>query len=214
MLVNRFFVLILFVCTLPLFSFTTKPVDPGNDILNRSRRQIAQMQDLTSSFSYLIEHPSRQPVVQSGSFIYQRGNYLIDLPSQRLICNQQNLWVYLKKENSVSVQTYDPNKDASINRIFEVYRTSSVQVKHVGTEQIGNMRCDKLVLNASSRSQSFTQAILWVDQRTALPSKIVMMNRSGTTFTYLFSNHQINRGISDRIFSFDPAKYPGVSYRR
>ncbi|MEL6132237.1 MAG: outer membrane lipoprotein carrier protein LolA, partial [Bacteroidota bacterium] len=171
------------------------PIDPGRDILNRSRRQIALLQDISSSFSYTIQHPNRQSVNRSGSFIYKQGKYVIDLPNQRLICDEARLWMYTKKENTVSVQPYDPSSDVGVQRIFEVYQ-ANVQAAHTGSEVVSGVSCDKLVLAPTDRDKSFTKAFLWVDKRNALPIQIVMINRNGTTTTYTFSNMQINRGVS------------------
>ncbi|MEO0582196.1 MAG: outer membrane lipoprotein carrier protein LolA [Bacteroidota bacterium] len=208
MLRYRFLILALTLCLTQIIS--ANPIDPGRDILNKSRRQISLLQDISSSFTYVIQHPNRNPVNRSGSFIYKQGKYVIDLPSQRLICDQARLWVYAKRENTVSVQTYDPSSDVGVQRIFEVYQTN-VQAVHTGSEVIGGIACEKLVLDPTDRDKSFTKAFLWVDKRNALPVRIVMINRNGTTTNYTFSNMQVNRGVSDRVFGFDFRDYPGVT---
>jgi outer membrane lipoprotein-sorting protein len=131
------------------------------------------------------------------------------LPSQDLISDGKNQWVYLKHDKEVQLSELD-NSPNALNpaQIFTMYEKG---FKYVYTGEVkSNGRIYQNIELAPLTTQTFSKIKLKIDKQNKQISSFVVYDKNGNIYTYTIKTFTPNVKVSDMLFTFETAKHPGV----
>jgi len=190
-------------------------VDPRADnLIKRSRKKIRSYEAFTVSFSYLVENKAdttQKRISKSGTLRYRprQNKFTVDMGDLLIVSNGQTLWQYLKKENEVTITTYDPKEGFSLDRLFRIY-DQDMKTRLDKTDTYKGQTVHKISMFPISDTTDYFRVEVWVNEATELPQRMRFSHRDGTVVEYELKNFQ-SIALSDSVFVFDPKRYPNIS---
>lgn len=201
--------LLLSIAALGLLGFVA-PVGKADDILKESKAEVEALKDFGADFVYELSGPGLSgSISKKGSLKYQQGKYVVKMAGEAFYCDLENLWIYLKEDNTVNILEYDPEEGMNIEALFELYEASS-EARYEGTESVDGNPCHKIFLAIKDPSLDYYRATLWINTKTNYPAKATLTNRKQTETTFELRDFAPNVGYSNGTFRFDPEAHPGV----
>ena len=186
-------------------------------IVGRSSRVYRSLSSLRAEFVQVIENPmidsaeSRGTLVQAGQD--KLSMRFSDPPGEAIVIDGQHVWVYTPSTTPGQVlrlavpsggPVYGYNMLAwLLDRPAERYRAAFLR-----TDQLNGRSMDVVELVPAVPDLPFERAIVWLDREDALPRRLEITERTGSTRTLTLSRIQVNRSVPDRTFTFEVP--PGV----
>ncbi len=204
----RLFLALILTCTL---ATTALAQDKATLILKESKEKFSSLRDFSASFKYGINSIEQRvrPIQKTGSIKYKAGKYAVVMDDQELYCDGATQWIFLPKDNEVTILDYDPAEGISVESIFKIYEASS-KPRYDGEEAVNGVACYKIYLAITDKSVEYNQAYLWVNKTTKMIAKAVLIDRNQTRTTLEFNELKLNVGYGEDSFRFNAAKHPGV----
>jgi outer membrane lipoprotein-sorting protein len=190
-------------------------VDPKADnLIKRSRKKLRSLESFTVQFSYQVENKAdttQKRISKSGTLRYRprQNKFAVDMGDLLIVCDGQTIWQYLKKENEVTITSYNPKEGFSLDRIFRIY-DQDMKVRLDKSETYKGQTIHKISLFPISDTTDYFRVEVWISEATELPQRIKFSHRDGTVVDYELKNFQVV-SLPDSEFVFDTRKYPGIS---
>ena len=130
-----------------------------------------------------------------------------DPPEEAIIADGRDLWVYtpstaprqVLRISLAQTPTYGINVMSWIlDRPRERYEAA-----YLHSEKIDGHLTDAIELDPIDQNLPFTAAVVWLDRETALPRRVKLAERNGTSRTITLTAPQLNRPLPKQIFRFD-----------
>lgn len=188
--------------------------DPRADkVVQMVQKTLTKTNDLTAQFRYVVLNRAvkgSKPITQNGKLYMKKGNkYRIILPDQEVYCDGKTVWIYLKDDQEVNINHYDPEEGFSVDRLFQIYQRN-MKARYDGIEMVDGKRAEKITFFPESDETEYFKIVSWVDIKTHLPVKTEIWGRNGTVVTYTLLSTQIDTGLDDGLFVFRQSDHPGV----
>jgi outer membrane lipoprotein carrier protein len=188
----------------PLFlsGLVLSQVDPRADnLIKRSRKKLHSLESFVVQFSYQVENKA--------DTTQKRIAKSVDMNDMLIVCDGKTLWQYLKKENEVTITTYNPKEGFSLDRIFRIY-DMDMKVRLDKSDTYKGQTIHKISLFPISDTTDYFRVEVWINEATELPQRVRFAHRDGTVIEYELKNFQV-MALPDTEFVFDSRKYPGIS---
>ena len=201
----------------PLFlsGLVLSQVDPRADnLIKRSRKKIHSLESFVVQFAYQVENKAdttQKRIAKSGTLRYRprQNKFAVDMNDMLIVCDGKTLWQYLKKENEVTITTYNPKEGFSLDRIFRIY-DMDMKVRLDKSDTYKGQTIHKISLFPISDTTDYFRVEVWINEATELPQRVRFAHRDGTVVEYELKNFQV-MALPDTEFVFDSRKYPGIS---
>jgi outer membrane lipoprotein-sorting protein len=201
----------------PLFlsGLVLSQVDPRADnLIKRSRKKLHSLESFVVQFAYQVENKAdttQKRIAKSGTLRYRprQNKFAVDMNDMLIVCDGKTLWQYLKKENEVTITTYNPKEGFSLDRIFRIY-DMDMKVRLDKSDTYKGQTIHKISLFPISDTTDYFRVEVWINEATELPQRIRFSHRDGTVVEYELKNFQV-MALPDTEFVFDSRKYPGIS---
>ncbi len=201
----------------PLFlsGLVLSQVDPRADnLIKRSRKKLHSLEGFVMQFAYQVENKAdttQKRISKSGTLRYRprQNKFAVDMNDMLIVCDGKTLWQYLKKENEVTITTYNSKEGFSLERIFRIY-DMDMKVRLDKSDTYKGQTIHKISLFPISDTTDYFRVEVWINEATELPQRIRFAHRDGTVVEYELRNFQM-MALPDTEFVFDNRKYPGVS---
>ena len=138
--------------------------------------------------------------------------YRLVVSGQEIISDGKLMWTYLKDVNEVTITESDPQAEAmSPSKIFDMYK-KGYKYAYTGPEkgQDGVMY-DVIEMAPEDRNNPIFKVRLYINQKDKSLKSWKMFRNNGSRYTYSIKNFQPNPTLAADTFSFNKAKYKGVS---
>ena len=195
--------LLALVCLCLLVGFQPNPArDRGFEVISQSERFFASLEDFSARFTQTIEgsNETSAPAIE-GTIRYRQGMYAILTPEQDIYCNLSTQWFVDKVNRQVNQVPYFSSEDVAQEILFPVFRNKA-HSSYQGQQAVRGTLCDKVQINIQDSGVSYHKAMVWIGQEDHLITKMVLIDRSQITTTYLFYDLRLNPGFSQKDFTF------------
>lgn len=147
---------------------------------------------------------------KTGVFYVQGSNYKLDMDEQMVVCDNENLWTYLKEANEVQVTFYD-EEEATISpsQLFTIYEDNYFYVWHSETKEDGTVY-DLIDLTPFDKDQPFFKVRISVNRDSNMIEGAKLFTEDGTHFVYKITDLETDNEITDDTFTFDVDAYEGI----
>ena len=151
----------------------------------------------------------------SGRMVLRKPDrFRFDSESQVLMADGITIWNYVRDNNQVVVNRYQPpEQDRSpegllFNLLFRSDYAGDYALSGGGIKKLSGRTCLLAVLTARSEKAYISSVRLWIRSDTWLPAGVEYADFNGDLTTYLLSDLKVHRDIPDSTFRFAPP--PGV----
>ncbi len=180
-------------------------------VIGRSARVYRSLGSLQADFEQIIDNPMIDSAESKGTLI-QAGTAKLamrfsDPPGEAIVIDGQHVWVYtpstvpgqvLRLQAPSGGPAYGYNLLAwFLDRPAERYRPS-----YLRSERIGGRTTDVIKLVPAVRDLPFTEAVIWLDRKDALPRRLEIHEQSGATRTLRLARLRVNQKLPDHTFTF------------
>ncbi len=141
-----------------------------------------------------------------GTLVSKGDKYKLTAAGQEVISDGKTVWTYLKDAKEVQINNVGEDEDAfTPTKLLSGYSKDfkSKFINEKGNEQ-------NIELYPLKKGKTFTKVRLTIDKNKKQISKIVIYDRSGSTFSYIVDKFIADQAIADAVFTFNKADHPGV----
>ena len=141
----------------------------------------------------------------SGDIAIKGDKYVLEVASQKIFNDGEDIYSYNAEINEVTISTYDPEEsEITLSNVYDLYKKG---VKYALIEIKPNG--DRLIeLSPESREKSYFKIRMTIDAKDELKS-FTIFEHSGNKYIYSI-NSFVPTVLNDSYFTFDTSKYPSV----
>ena len=164
-----------------------------------------------ANFSYKMES-SDDDISEDvkGDIIVKQNKYKINLGSQAVYNNEENVWVYLKETNEVTISEYEPDpEDLSPTEIPNMYK-EGFKYRFVEEKTIDGDVYEVVELNPEDTDLGYFKILLTIHKQNKTLNSWQFFYKNGRQYTYYINDFKADNKISDNVFVFNVSDYPGV----
>ena len=198
-----------------ILAIGVKPLLAQNDpqaekILAAAKNKVNSLSDLTAGFNKIFEmrEGNAKPSTISGKLKMKKDKFRVDLKEQLLICDGKTMWTVLRDDKEVTVSQYDPKDGFSPASMFN-FTQKNMKTRYDGVENVHNVTADKVTMFPLQESHEYFKVELWVEQKTTIPRKMKVWNRSGSVITFDVTELATNTNVSVAEFTFQESDCAG-----
>ena len=186
-------------------------------IVGRSSRVYRSLTSLRADFVQVINNPmidsaeSRGALVQAG--VDKLSMRFSDPPGEAIVIDGQHVWVYTPSTTPgqvlrLGVPSGGPVYGYNILAWLLDRPAERYQASYLRTDKLNGRIMDVVALVPAVPDLPFERAVVWLDREDALPRRLEISERTGSTRMLTLSRMQVNRSVPDRTFTFEVP--PGV----
>ena len=211
-IMNRYLIFILFIITfysIPLYA--QYDIQKGKELIKKSSSIYKSYQTVKADFKLTSENKmDNTKSLMNGTFYLKDKNFRLILGDQIVICDQKNMWTYLKEVNEVQINTYDPDAlEINPNNLFIMWETGYL-CGYAGTTNDKGKVLDLIELTPEDKSKPYFKVKLYLDKSTSHVQKVMIFEKNSSITTFEIKSMSPNVNLSDDLFKFNASKYPGV----
>jgi len=186
--------------------------DPkAQEILKGVSAKYKSYKSVSTSFKLnLLDQKSKKTTVQSGTVSLKGAAYNFAMSGQTVMCDGKTTWTYMKESNEVQVSDNKPSVDAiSPTTIFTMYE-KGFKSKFLADKKVAGKAIQLIELTPDDSKKSYFKIQLTIDKAGKYVSEAKVFDKNGNIYTYSIVKFSPNAIVTDDLFSFNKAKYPGV----
>ncbi|MFD2513626.1 outer membrane lipoprotein carrier protein LolA [Pontibacter locisalis] len=181
-------------------------------ILNAMSQKYKSMKAFKANFSQTLENPSAKvKETMNGDILVSGNKYRLGVSGQEVISDGKLMWTFLKDANEVTITESDEEAESmSPSKIFDMYK-KGYKYAYAGTETMDGVKYDVIELSPEDRTNPIFKVRLFINQKDKTLKSWQMFRNNGNRYTYTIKNFQANPTLASDAFSFNKAKYKGVT---
>lgn len=173
--------------------------DRSSDVLARLRASYAQVQALRAEFTQEVAGARLE-----GTLLLQGDRYRIETPEQVLVTDGTTAWAYSRDDRQVLINHAVEDVTAFSPSTFFTRYPDRFNVRVTGTETLNGARHDVLRLTPREAGAPVREVTLYVRASDSLPTRVRVLDGSGTTLVFDLRNIERNPRLPEGAFRFTP----------
>lgn len=208
---NRFLCIPFCLITIALtgFGFQT---DYSDKLLTESKQYLLGLKDFSAKFSYSLESAQSRKIAYDGVLSYMRGKYTLKMKDHDIYFDGKRHTIYMAQLNQYQKLDQNPTQSVGLVQYMTYVYSWPSNKKYMGEEMLNDVSHHKVELDMTDPKLPYKRAILWMDKESKLIVKVSFINTKKTVTTYEFHEIDINAGLSESDFIFDPKKYGATEF--
>lgn len=188
--------------------------DPeARELLERMRQKYERYQTLKASFSLTIEIPEQPAEIQEGTISQKGEQYHVELAEQAIYCDGSTIWVHLKHNNEVQINSAEQDEGAeslSPKDLLRIHERSD-HVYAMGNAYTENsVPLQEIEFKPLDSDSEYSKLRLILNQKELEPKTIKVFNKDGSRYTLAIETFTPNVALPDTTFVFNPEHYPDI----
>jgi len=188
--------------------------DPrAKKILDRVSLKYKSYKTIVAAFTLKIENTEKKINEEQNGKVYLSGvKYKLEMQSQDVICDNKNIWTYLKEAKEVQVNYYEPDGQ-SINpsQLFTIYDKGFLYVSAGVEKGESGIVLDVIDFTPNDKSKPFFKIKLYIDRANSNIKMAKIFEKNGNRYTYSLNSFEANKELGDMFFSWNAKANPGIS---
>lgn len=187
--------------------------DTAQEIIKKLRAKYGSYESLEADFSLEIDYGNGESEKQSGVLIQKGKQFRMDATSQAIYCDGVDLWIHLKENQEVQINSYD-EEDESLNfspsAVLSQYDNGEYEYALMGEIKENGTILQEIEFKPIDNDSEFSKIRLSVDKKKQELKKLKVFSKDGTRLSLEILDVKINLPYSENIFTFDKSKNPKV----
>jgi outer membrane lipoprotein-sorting protein len=182
-------------------------------ILDRAATLTRQAKSIQADFELVIEdRKEKSKNSSSGSLVMKKSMYSITTKGSSILYNGKTMWTYMPEVHEVTITEPGINKEDFLSNpaaIFTLYNRD-FKYRYVRETDLNGTRYHEIDLFPNNLNQPYSRIKIFVSLQSELPEIISSIGKDGIDYTVYLKNFQLDKEVSDAIFTFDAARYKKV----
>jgi len=187
--------------------------DPdAKKILDEVSKKIKSYKGIQATFTLKIEDSKGDPQGSKKGTLYTKGNkYRVNITGQEIYCDGKNVWTYDKSSNEVTITKFDPTMNTMTpQKLLSNFYDKDFLYKYNGEQKLGNKTVQEIEMTPVDKTKNFYKIYIYIDKAKKTVYSGKMLDKTGNRYLYTIESLNGNAPVTDALFVFDKAKYPGV----
>ena len=181
-------------------------------VLDQVSAKVKSFKSIQADFTLQIENAAGKVEGSKKGTVYLKGmQYHVSITGQEIFCDGKNSWTYDKSTNEVTISKVDPTvKTITPEKFFTNFYDKDFLYKLNGDVKQGNKVLQEIELTPVDKTKSFFKVYLYIDKKTKTIYSLKSLEKNGSKDILTINKLNGNTAISEDLFVFNKAKYPGV----
>ena len=184
--------------------------DPAaREILDGVAVRVKEMKSIQADFELVIEDRKENTKNKSvGNLLVKQDKYKISSTGSVVYFNGLTMWTHMIDLQEVTITEPDNTDDDFLGnpaKIFTLYNRD-FKYRYVRETSISGTKFHEIDLYPMNLNQPYSRIKIFVSQKSELPEIISSIGKDGVDYTVNLKNFQLDREISDAVFTFDNLK--------
>ena len=189
--------------------------DPeAKKVLDKARKKYEAYKTVEAVFALTIELPGQPKEVQKGTIAQDGNKFRLEMDQQTIVSDGKTTWVYLKKNNEVQINDFDPNDTENgfftPRDLLKRYEKGDFLYAVTDKTTENNVVYTQIEFKPKDRNSEYAKLRLSVDEKANAIQSIKAFNKDGSRYTFQITKLTPNKTFANGHFNFDKSKYPGV----
>jgi outer membrane lipoprotein carrier protein len=195
-----------------LLSFAQQKDPKAKVILDAVSARFKSYKTVAANFSYVVQNAGGKVLSKKNGVVNMKGSkYNIAFGSNKIMSDGKTVWNYDPASKEVTVNNANNSeKTITPQKLFTNFYDKDFSYVLSSEKQFGGKKVQEILLQPTDSKKTFNRVLLWIDRATNAIVSITVIEKSGTHYVYSVSNLKPNVSLSDAIFTFNKASYPGV----
>ena len=181
-------------------------------ILDQVSSKFKSYQSATAGFVYQILNAQGKVLSNKKGSVSMKGDkYNISFGANKIISDGNTVWNYDPEAKEVTVN--DANKSEGTitpQKLFTDFYNKDFNYVLGKEMTVAGKKSNQIIMTPTDKRKPFERVYLAVDKATKNILSILVVEKSGNRYSYNLNNFKANASVSDALFTFNQASYPGV----
>ena len=187
--------------------------DPAaKQVLDAVSNKFKTFNSVQAGFTYKVEDAKGKAMSTKKGNVSMKGNkYKVSFGGQEIFSDGNTVWNYDKNSNEVTINNVDASGSAlTPQKLFTNFYDNDFLYLLNGEKKIAGKTMQEIEMTPTDKSKPFHKVYLQVDKAAKTIYSTKVLENGGNRYTYTVSNMKTNGALTDKQFTFDKSKYPGV----
>ena len=187
--------------------------DPAaKQVLDAVSNKFKTFNSVQAGFTYKVEDVKGKAMSTKKGNVSMKGNkYKVSFGGQEIFSDGNTVWNYDKNSNEVTINNVDASGSAlTPQKLFTNFYDNDFLYLLNGEKKIAGKTMQEIEMTPTDKSKPFHKVYLQVDKAAKTIYSTKVLENGGNRYTYTVSNMKTNAALTDKQFTFDKSKYPGV----
>jgi outer membrane lipoprotein carrier protein len=187
--------------------------DPeAKKILDAVSSKFKSFKSVLANFTLKNEDSKGSVLANKKGTVQMKGpKYKVAITGQEIFCDGSNVWTYDKSSNEVTITRLDPSANTiTPQKLFTNFYDKDFLYKLNGEKQANKKVLQEIEMTPVDKTKAFHKVYLLVDKKDKTLYSTRVLDKTGNVITYTVNTMNGNANLTDAMFVFDKAKYPGV----
>lgn len=183
----------------------------SQEILKSVSAKYKSYKSVQASFKLTrVDQKTQRPEVMSGTITVSSAKFNFVLGDQTVMSDGKTTWTYLKESNEVQISENVPSENAiTPTSIFTMYE-KGFKTRFIAEKAVGGKSVQQIELVPEDNKRNYSKIMLQIDKAGKFVNEAKIYEKGGNIITYSIVKFSPNASVSNDLFSFNKAKYPGV----
>ena len=165
-----------------------------------------------ATFTYKVENAQGKALSTKKGTVTMKGNkYKVKMDGMEIISDGKTVWNYDKAANEVRINNVDASGSAMTpQKLLTNFYDKDFLYKLNGEKKEGKKQVQEIELTPTDKTRPFHKVYLMVDKNAKSLYSAKFLEKSGGRYSYTITDMKSSASVSDKDFTFDKSKYPGV----
>ena len=189
------------------------PEEKAKVILDKVKEKYKSYNTIEVDFNFILENRKKEEFkeVREGEAKLKGKKFRINIGNHLIICDNKNVWTYMKNVKEVQINNYEPDKmKINPSEMFTIYQKGYLYGYKGKVKQNGDYYYN-IELTPENKDKSYYKIRLYVDPDSYRVMQTRVFEKDGSIYTYKFNNYKLNQNMPNSMFSFNKSEYPDVT---
>ena len=135
----------------------------------------------------------------------------MNITGQEIYSDGKDVWTYDKGANEVTITQLDVSGSGiTPQKLFTSFYDKDFLYKMNGEKKVGGKVMQEIEMTPVDKTKAFHKVYLLVDKKSQTIYSTKVLEKNGNKYSYTVNSLNGKAAISDDVFTFNKAKYPGV----
>ena len=189
------------------------PQEKAKRVLDKVSNQYNSYSTIKVDFDFILENKKKKDFkeVREGDAQMKGEKFRINLGNHLIICDNENVWTYMKGVGEVQINDYEPEKmKINPSRILTLHEEGFLY-GYKDKTTINSDYYHNIELTPEDKSKSFYKIRVLIDTDNYRVKRMKVFEKDGSIYTYKFKNYKVNESLPNSKFKFKKKDYPDVT---
>ena len=187
--------------------------DPAaKKVLDAVSKKFKSYKAVQSNFTLQIEDGNGKVQGSKKGTVFMKGQkYRVNITGQEIYSDGKDVWTYDKGANEVTITQLDVSGSGiTPQKLFTSFYDKDFLYKLNGEKKVGGKVMQEIEMTPVDKTKAFHKVYLLVDKKSQAIYQTKVLEKNGNKYSYTVNSLNGKAAISDDVFTFNKAKYPGV----